>query len=318
MYLTFIYPVYLWFLVTIPISAFIHFLTLGYNRKRALKFANFEAIARITKGEGAYELLKGTAKNTNIFLLLIRIVILISLTFSIAGTILWYEGESSNFDFVFALDASSSMLADDFSPSRLEAAKEAALSFIDMLKSKANIGVVSFAGVSFVEQKPIDDMTFVRKAINNIKVSSVGGTDLGQAIITSSNLFSDERDKAIILLTDGQSNVGISPERGIEYANKNGIAVHTIGIGTEAGGFFLGLNITSKLDEETLKLIALNTGGNYYRAVNKTVLFNAYKEIATSNKRKLSVNLSLVLLIIALLLLFLEWVLVNTKYRVIP
>jgi|TARA_B100001971_G_C18234154_1_gene565956 Ca-activated chloride channel family protein len=318
MYLTFTHPAYLWFLLTIPILAFVHFLTLGHNRKRALKFANFEAIARITKREGAYHPLKGPTKNQNISLLIIRTAILVSLILSIAGTILWYEGQSSDFDFVIAIDASASMMADDFSPNRLVASKEAALSFMDALTSKASIGVVSFAGVSIVDQKPTDDMSFVETAIRNIKTNSAGGTDLGQAIITSSNLLGDERNKAVILLTDGQSNVGTAPERGVEYANKNGVTVHTIGVGTAAGGSFLGLNITSRIDEETLEGIALSTGGSYFKAANKTSLFDAYRNIATSEERKLSLDLSVFLLIIAFILLFLEWVLVNSRYRVIP
>ena len=317
MYLTFTQPGYLWLMLAVPILVVIHFFTLGHSRKRALKFANFEAIARITKGGDAYHPFKGAGSNKNVALLFMRTVVLTSLILAISGTTLWYTGLSSDSDFVIALDASASMLADDIAPNRLEASKEAGVFFVDNLKSRAHVGVVSFAGIAVVEQKPVIELEFARKAVENIGVSSTGGTDLGNAIVTASNLFFGERDKSIILLTDGQSNVGAGPERGVDYAIKNGITIHTIGIGTEEGGEFLGLQIKSKLDEETLKFIAFNSGGEYFRAENKEDLFEAYNKIATSEDRKLSLNMTWPLITIALILLFMEWIFINTRYTAI-
>ncbi len=317
MYLTFARPVYLWFLLTVPILVVIHFITLGHIRRRALKFANFEAIARITGGGEGYRPTKGAVSNKNLALLFIRLVVLISLIFAISDTNLWYTGASSDSDFVIALDASASMLADDIAPNRLEASKEAGIFFIDSLESRAHVGVVSFAGISVVEQKPTIELDFARKAIENIGVSSTGGTDLGNAIVTASNLFFGERDKSIILLTDGQSNVGAGPERGLDYAVKNGITIYTIGVGTEEGGSFLGLQLKSRLDEETLKFIAFNSGGEYFKAESKEKLFEAYNKIATSDDRKLSLNMTWPLITIALILLFMEWIFINTRYTAI-
>jgi len=318
MYIALEKPIYLWFLLAIPILFITHFMALAHSKIRALKFANFEAIARVFESHRLSRPFFGF-KHKEVLLLLIRASTLISLTLALSGSVLWYEGQSSNFDFVLAIDASSSMLADDFIPNRFDAAKRAASLFVDTLASDANIGIVSFAGATFVELKPTNDFLLVKQAIADTSIKPASGTDIGQAIITSSNLLpGNKRSKSIILLTDGQSNVGIPVEEGIEYANKYGVTLNTIGLGTEQGGKLYGLNFTSRLDEAMLQKIAANTGGRYYRAKDEASLARAYKEIAISKKEKISLNLSWVLMLIAMALLFLEWGLINTRFRTIP
>lgn len=318
MYITFAKPIYLWFLLTIPILFLTHFITLKHSKIKALKFANFDAIARVLEGHKLTKPFFGF-KNKDLPLMIIRIFILLFITLALSGTILWYEGQSSTFDFVLAIDASSSMLADDFTPNRFDAAKRAASLFVDSLTGDADIGIISFAGASFVDLKPTNDILAVKQTIIDVSIKPASGTDLGQAMITSTNLLSREkRAKSIILLTDGQDNVGIPVQEGIDYANKYGLSVNTIGMGTEKGGKLYGLNFTTTLDESMLQKIALNTGGKYYRAKNESSLMQAYKEIATSNKEKLSLNLSWIFMLIAFLTLFLEWGLTNTRYRTIP
>ncbi len=311
MEITFLRPLYLTFLISVPFFVVMHFLILQHVKRRALKFANFEVIERATGGQ---------ILNKNVVILIIRLCALVLFTFSAAGTIFWYEGQTTNFDYIITLDASSSMLADDFSPNRIEVAKQAAIEFVEMLPLQTNIGIVSFAGTSFVEQPLTDDHGLVKDKINEIGVKPVGGTDLGEALVTASNMLLSEEDKArsIILLTDGQSNVGTDPIFGAEYANENQITVFTIGIATLEGGKFSKVEAISRLDEDTLKLIAQNTGGVYYRAENREELQQAYVNIAASTKQKISVNLQLPLLLIALFLLFVEWGLINTKYRTLP
>jgi len=310
MEVTFLRPLYLTFLISVPFFVLMHFLILQHVKRRALKFANFEVIERATGGQ---------ILNKNIILLIIRLCALVLFTFSAAGTIFWYEGKTSNFDFVIALDASSSMLANDFSPNRIEVAKSAAVEFVDKLPPQTRVGFVSFAGTSFVEQQLTTDHGLVKDKIKEAGVKPVGGTDLGEALVTSSNmLLSEEKARAIILLTDGQSNVGTDPEFGAEYANDNQITVFTIGIATLVGGKFSKVEAISKLDEDTLKLIAQNTGGKYYRAESKEELQQAYSDISASTEQKISINLQLPLLLAALFLLFVEWGLINTKYRTLP
>ena len=146
----------------------------------------------------------------------------------------------------------------------------------------------------------------------------MGGTDLGEAIVTSVNLLlNSEKGKSIILLTDGQSNVGVPIVDAVEYANIKHVTIYTIGVGTEEGGSYIG-DVVLKLDEEVLRSIAVSTEGNYYRAEDQESLDEAYNEIAHLTETKIKSDLSITFLIIAFLLLLVEWLLINTKYRTIP
>jgi Ca-activated chloride channel family protein len=314
MEITFISPVYLWFLACIPFFIALHLLTLRFVKRRAMNFANFEAIKRVGTG-----LKGGRILSRNIVLLVMRLFTLLFLIFALAGTVLWYYGKSSDFDFVLAIDASGSMLADDFIPNRLEAAKKAALSFMDEIPRRAKVAVISFAGTTFVKQRLTEDFFKVKEAINSMEIEFASGTAIGDAIISSANQFEEgERAKVVVLLTDGQSNVGTLPEEAIQYANDNHVTVNTIGVATEKGGEFAEIDIISRLDEDTLKSIAANTGGKYYKAENVEELSKAYKEIATTAEKKVPVKLTMPFMLIAFLLIFVEWILINTRYRTIP
>ncbi len=310
MRVTFLRPLYLTFLVSVPFFIVAHFLILKHVKRRALVFANFEVIERATGNQ---------ILNKNIVILIIRLFALVLFVFSAAGSILWYTGTPSNFDFVIAVDTSSSMLAKDFEPTRLEAAKNAAQEFVNQLPFQTRVGLISFSGSSFVEVQPTKDKGFVASKIGELGVKPVGGTDLSEALVTSTNMLTDiERAKSVILLTDGQSNVGAEPSFGAEYANDNGVTVHTIGMATEAGGQFARIEAISKLDEGTLRMISDNTGGRYFKAESEEQLKKAYKNIAETTRQKVSLNLQLPLLLAALTLLFIEWGLINTKYRTLP
>ena len=315
--LTFTNPFYLWLLISIPILIVTHFFVLVYLKRRAVKFANFEAIKRVTGTKFELKNVKTISKNR--FVLVVRVLVLLLLIFSIAGPVLWYIGQSSEFDFVIAIDASSSMLADDFMPYRLDAARKASSLFVESLKARTRVGVVSFAGTSFVEQDLTDNMKKTEEAINGIRIKRAGGTDIGSAITTSSNLLlREENARVIILLTDGQSTVGMPVDEAIEYANKNHVTVNTIGIGTKEGGTFIKSDLFSKLDEPTLIEIAKKTGGKYYKAENEEELAKAFDDILSSAEEKIPINLSMGFMMIALALLFVEWGMINTKYRTLP
>lgn len=321
---TFSNPIYLWTLLLIPFIILTHIFTLKHTRAAALKFSNFEAIERVSKGEFLGKPYRGLFRNKNIFLLFLRVVIYTLLILSVTGTTLWYTGEASDFDFMLAIDTSISMLADDFTANRLEAAKEAANVFVDSIVGKSNIGVVSFASTVFVDKELTSDKGEIKKIINQLDIKESGGTNIGDALITSANLLvieepeKDERSKVIILLTDGQSNTGTSVEVAVEYAKAREIIIHTIGIGTEEGGKLFGLDVVSKLDEDSLKSIAEQTNGKYFRAESKDALETVFKEIASFTERRISFDITWILLIIALSLLALEWILMQTIYKTIP
>lgn len=308
--ITFTDPFYLWFFLSIPLLGIVHFISLKLIRVRAIEFANFAALERVAKRPFLPK---------NYILLILRISTLIFLILAVSGTTLWYLGKSSDFDFVLAIDASSSMLAGDFSPSRLSAAVETAKDFVDSVSSKAKIGLVSFSGSSFVDQEPTEDFSDVKEALDKISIKTVGGTDLGDAIVVSSNMML-ENDKAriIVLLTDGRSNVGVPVQQAIDYANSHQITIHTIGIGTDEGGKLPETEIVLRLDEVELKKIASSTNGNYYLATDKGVLQEAYDEIVSTTRKKISLNLTIHFMLLAIISLFLDWGLINTRYGIIP
>lgn len=309
MEIVFNHPSYLWFLLILPILIITHFISIKATKRKALKFANFEAIARVTGNQ---------LLSFNMGLLFVRILIFLLIILSVSGITLWYSGVGSNFDFVLAIDASNSMLVEDFSPNRLEAAKDSAKGFLGQISGNNNVGVVTFAGTAFVDQPLTNDFDQIRYVIDNIGVKSTGGTNLGDAIISGVNLLiGSDKGRTIILITDGQSNTGISLNDAIEYANLKHTTIYTIGIGTEEGGNYVG-DIVLKLDEESLRNIAGNTEGNYYRVEDKESLNEVYREIANLTETRIKHNLSITLLLIAFILLLLEWLLINTKYRTIP
>jgi len=277
-----------------------------------MAFANFEAIERFT---GKRLLSK------NIVLLTMRSLALLLFILAIAGTIISYQGLASDQDFVLAIDSSGSMLATDFTPNRLDVAKTAAQNFIDVLPRTNKIGLVTFSGVSLIKSNPTEDKSLIKTKIIEIEPNTIGGTAIGEAIITSVNLLHlEEKSKTIVLLTDGQNNVGASIDEAIEYANQNNIVIHTIGIGTEEGGTFPNLSedVVIKLDETSLKEIASKTNGEYFRATNEQELNQAYEKISSIKETTIAINLSLYFIFAGLLIIISEWVLTNTKYRTLP
>jgi Ca-activated chloride channel family protein len=310
MEITFLRPVYLTFLLSVPFFIIMHFLILRHIKRRALKFANFDVIEKATGGH---------ILNKNITLLIVRLCAMILLIFSVAGTMLWYNTKSSDSDYVIAIDSSSSMLADDFTPSRFEAAKSSAINFVDKLPPMSLMGLVGFAGTSTIELPMAADKTTMKEKIKEMVVQNTGGTDISSAIVTASNLLiSSEKAKTIVLITDGRSTSGEPIEYGIEYANKNRVTVFTIGMATVAGGKFAKIEAISTIDEEALNQIAKGTGGKYYPATSVEGLNQAYGDISVQSDKKVSLALQFPLMLAALFLLFLEWGLINTKYRTLP
>jgi len=309
-------PENLWLLFSIPILVITHFFVFSFLKRRALRFANFEVIKRINGPQGSSA--NTHFVSSNIFLLILRVASIALLVISSAGATLWYSGKASGSSFVIAIDASSSMLASDIKPNRIEAAKNTASDFVKGLPN-SRVGIVDFAGATFVKQTITEDLLSARGAIEQIEVENVGGTSIGDAIITSSNMLAEETNaKAIILITDGQSNVGALPEEGVDQANNNNIVIYTIGIGSEEGGAFIKTDLLSKLDEPTLINISNRTGGKYFPANDVNALKAAYFEISAITMKKVSLQLSGIFLTLGILLIFFEWTLLNTKYRTLP
>jgi Ca-activated chloride channel homolog len=299
------------FSIALPLLVIIHFLSLKYTRRKALNFANFEVMEKLVGKK---------LMNKNFSLLILRLFTLTFLIFAAAGTTYWYTGQGSSFDYALLIDGSVSMLSEDYEPNRLESAKKAALKFVDAFPGKVRIGLATFTGTTFIKQKITEDKGEIRKAIEKVQIEEIGGTAMGDAMITASNLlFEKEEGNVIILLTDGQSNVGINPQDAINYLNDKSILVYTVGIGTPLGGNFIeGTDAISKLNEEPLKLIASETGGTYFRAEDSEELEKVFSQIAKSKTKRLSQNLTVSFMLIGVSLLLIEWSLLNSKFRSIP
>ncbi len=302
MYLSFNQSANLMFLFIIPVIIFFHFFGLKNLKGRSLKFANFEAIYRI-KGIDIY--------SKNITPLIFDILFVILLVFAISGAVLHMEADASLFSYIIAIDSSESMSAKDMLPNRLSVAKKTAMGFVDSSPYQTSIGIVSFAGDSIVEQGLSIEKSKVRLAIDNIEINSVSGTDLYEAILVSTYLLKGEDAKSIILLSDGQINIG-SFDEVISYAVNNDITVHSISIGTVEGGEVdYGI---SKVDIDSLKSIAYNTGGSFFSANNEGEINSAFSEILQITRRPISVNLSFYLIALALaLFLFREFLMSINK-----
>lgn len=306
MHVTFEYPIYLSLLLLIPVLFFIHLVTLRTKKKGALKFANFEAISRIS-GVDFF--------SKNITVLLLSVLLIFLLTMASAGLTVHIQMKASSFSFILAVDSSQSMGAEDMPPNRLDVAKETAVKFVDSAPISTRIGVVSFSGRSFIEQALTENKGGVKGAIGNIRLESFGGTDLYEVIVTSTNLLAGEEAGAIVLLSDGQINVG-AIEEGIDYANDNDLIIHTIAIGTGEGGkTAYGI---SKLDEDALKAVAYNTGGIFFKTENRVELEKSFEDILKLTTKKVPINLSTYLVVISTILFVIGYLLINTKYKSLP
>jgi Ca-activated chloride channel homolog len=304
---------YLWSLIVIPIIILIHFFSLKYSRKRVIKFANFIALARVSEKVGI---------SMNLEVLFLRVLVVLFIILSISGTNVRFVGSSVTSDYVIAIDSSASMLAEDLEPNRLDVAKESAVNFVDKLNTiYSSVSIVGFSGTPFVHQILTKDKTSIKNAINEIEIRKIGGTDIGNAIVTGSNvLLSSLEPKILILITDGRDNLGLSLEDAIYYANEQGVLVYTIGIGTEEG-FTTGeegLLGPLGIDESELQMVADETGGRYYNVNSAEDLNEVYNEILNTKRKKVTLDLTFFLLIAGLSLIVLEWVLINTRFKIIP
>ncbi len=240
-------------------------------------------------------------------------------------------------DIMLAIDVSGSMLARDFKPDRITAAKEVAGSFIaDRYGDR--IGLVAFAGEAFTQSPLTTDQSTLQTLLARIRSGLIeDGTAIGNGLATAINRLreSEAKSKVIILLTDGVNNRGeIAPLTAAEIAKAQGIRVYTIGVGTEGMAPYPAIdmfgNITFvnqkvEIDEKTLTAISDMTGGKYFRATDKAKLKAIYDEINQLEKSKVEVTehisyheLYLVWVLAALGLLLVEFLLSNLVLKRIP
>jgi len=242
-------------------------------------------------------------------------------------------------DIMLAIDVSGSMLARDFRPDRITAAKEVAGSFIaDRYGDR--IGLVVFAGEAFTQSPLTTDQSTLQTLLSRIRSGLIeDGTAIGNGLATAINRLreSEAKSKVVILLTDGVNNRGeIAPLTAAEIAKAQGIRVYTIGVGTEGMAPYPAADIYGnptgdtvmakvEIDEKTLREIASLTGGEYFRATDKEKLKAIYDQINQLEKSKIEISehvtyheLFLVWVLAALALLAAEFLLAQLVLKRIP
>ncbi len=286
-------PEFLWLLILLPVIAYMLY-KFKFVRLNNFKFSNLESFDFKTLKSKLYPLI-------NIFRIITLLLVIVALARpqEISNSI--RTKTSSGIDIVIAVDISSSMLAQDLKPNRLEALKTVASQFInDRINDR--IGLVIYAGESYTKTPVTSDKDVVIKSLSDITFDGIieDGTAIGMGLATSVNRLKESKakSKVIILLTDGVNNSGfIDPSTAADLAANFEIKTYTIGLGTNGnarapvalnpnGSFRFGMTKV-EIDEELLKNVANKTGGLYFRATDNKKLEEIYNEINKLEKTEL-------------------------------
>jgi len=285
-------PNLLWLLLSIPVL-------LGYyiwrnkKEKAAFSYSSLEAFNQIPVS------IKISLRHSLIALRLIAIGLIIVALARPQNRSSFKDVQTEGIDIVLAMDISSSMLAQDFKPNRIEASKQIAMEFIDG-RPNDRIGLVIFSGESFTQCPLTTDHAVIKNMFAGIKTGMINdGTAIGMGLSTALNRIhnSNAKSKVVILLTDGVNNQGsIAPLTAAEIAKTFGVRVYTIGIGTLGkalspvarypDGSFEYDYIDVEIDETMLTQMADMTGGKYFRATGNSKLKQIYQEIDKLEKTK--------------------------------
>lgn len=322
-------PVYLWLFISLPILVGWYVMTRGKTQP-VLKISSLKGF------QGNSGFLSRLQPLLFVLRMLSLALVILALARPQTMDVSTRTKTNKGIDIIMAIDISSSMLAEDLKPNRLTALKRVASSFIDDRVSD-RIGLVIYAGESYTKTPITSDRAIVKNALRAIQFEGLieDGTAIGMGLATAVNRLKDSRakSKVIILLTDGVNNSGfIDPKIASELAVEYEIKTYTIGLGSNGtarapvgllpnGKFQYGITKV-EIDEELLQTIAKNTGGLYFRATDNKKLEEIYEEINKLEKTEIEEfkyfnyeEKFRPLILLALTLLFIEWLLRNTFFR---
>jgi Ca-activated chloride channel family protein len=321
----------LWLLLVIPV------VVAWYIWKNNSATAELK-VSSLAGFNGLKKSFKQYLRHSIIILRLLAVALLIVVLARPQSRSSWKDVKTEGIDIVMSLDISGSMLAKDFKPNRLEAAKEVAVDFIDS-RPNDRIGLVIFSGESFTQCPLTTDHAVIKNLFAGIHTGMVkDGTAIGNGLATAISRVKDSKakSKVVILLTDGVNNQGsVAPLTAAEIAKAFGVRVYTIGVGTMGkalapvamypdGSYQYGY-VDVNIDEKTLGEISSTTGGKYFRATDNDKLKDVYKEIDRLEKtifeEKNFTNKAehfLPFAIAAALLLLAEFLLKNSIFKSIP
>jgi len=282
-------------LLLLLIPAVIWYILKSVKLTASLTFSNLEGF---NKAKGSY---KNVLRHVMFGLRMVALVLVIIAMARPQSSNQWKNVTTEGIDIVIALDISGSMLAEDFKPNRIEAAKDVASEFISG-RPDDRIGLVIFSAESFTQCPLTTDHAVLMNLFRGIKSGMIeDGTAIGLGLANAVNRLKDSRSvsKVVILLTDGVNNQGsIAPLTAAEIAKVFGIRVYTIGIGTNGVAPYpvqtaFGIqyqDMEVDIDEPMLKQIAQMTDGKYFRATNNQKLLEIYKEIDKLEKSRIEIR----------------------------
>ena len=278
------YPGLLWLLV-IPALLVLHYIYLELSERHPhLRVSS--AVPWMTGGRSFMNVLRHIP-------FLLRTFALVMIVVAIARPRSSEEMErvdTEGIDIILAMDVSTSMLARDLTPDRINASKDIAIEFISQRPSD-RMGIVVFAGESFTQCPLTTDRATLINLMKDVQTDLIeDGTAIGNGLATAVARMkdSDAKSRVVILLTDGVNNRGeISPQMAAEIAKTYGVRVYTIGVGKEGMAPYPVMtpwgveiqNVKVEIDEELLAQIAESTGGKYFRATDNTKLSEIYKKV---------------------------------------
>ena len=280
--MSFLNPIFFWLLCLIPVFLIFYF----FKNKTYSPSIRFSLPVHKTYGLKAklYPILF-------LFRLFSVVFIIIALARPQSTEVSEDTLKKEGIDIMIAMDISSSMLAQDFEPNRLESAKELAIDFIKRRKND-RIGLVTYSSVSFTQCPLTTDHDVLVNMMKKVKTGLLtDGTAIGVGIANCVNRLKDSKaeSKIIILLTDGENNSGvIDPISAANMAREFGIKTYTIGVGSYGTAPYPGgYTVRSSIDDDMLTLVADTTGGVYFRADKRSELARVYEEIELLEKTEI-------------------------------
>jgi Ca-activated chloride channel family protein len=289
------YPVLLWLLV-IPAFMLVHYVYIEVSGRRPhLRVPDI----KFWKAGGRSVL--GVIRHLPFLLRTIALVMIIIAIARPRSSTKMDKIDTEGIDIVLAMDVSTSMLARDFTPDRISAAKDIAIEFISQRPSD-RMGIVVFAGESYTQCPLTTDRATLINLMKEIETGLIeDGTAIGNGLATAVARMqnSDAKSRVVILLTDGVNNSGeITPQTAADIAKTYGIRVYTIGVGANGTAPYPVMtpwgvqmqNVEVEIDENLLKNIAETTGGRYFRATDNTKLSEIYSEINKMEKARTTID----------------------------
>lgn len=289
------YPALLWLLV-VPALMLVHYIYIELSGRRPhLRVPD----VKFWKAGGRSVL--GVIRHLPFLLRTIALVMIIIAIARPRSSTKMDKIDTEGIDIVLAMDVSTSMLARDFTPDRISAAKDIAIEFISQRPSD-RMGIVVFAGESYTQCPLTTDRATLINLMKEIETGLIeDGTAIGNGLATAVARMqnSDAKSRVVILLTDGVNNSGeITPQTAADIAKTYGIRVYTIGVGANGTAPYPVMtpwgvqmqNVEVEIDENLLKNIAETTGGRYFRATDNTKLSEIYSEINKMEKARTTID----------------------------